>query len=205
MNQRSKRLWIENVAWTLVVSMSALQLTSGEILRSAAAQALNCVDGVAEGPVKAFDCNGCADGACPGRWRRSGRYLICGPTATGFKTCKDFQWLKVKTGSGGDCVEQYSTLAIVSCLGVGAGTGIAIAVASCAYACSPSVAAPPIFGPCMATCLTYAGVAGAIGGAGTGVLGCYVSCVTISRCNEGIDEGAYEADLNKNTLCAPEI
>lgn len=205
MNQRSRRAWIENVAWTLVVSMSLLQLTNGGILRSASAQALNCVDGVPEGQAKDFDCNGCADGACPGAWRRSGKYLICGPTATGFKTCKDFPRLKVRTGRGGDCVEQYSTLAIVSCLGVGAGTGIAVAVGSCIYVCAPSAAAPPIFGPCMATCLTYAGVAGAVGGAGTAGLGCYNSCVTISRCKEGADEGAYEADLNKNILCVPEI
>ena len=37
MNQRSKRAWIENVAWTLVVSMSVLQLKSGCIMRSVSA------------------------------------------------------------------------------------------------------------------------------------------------------------------------
>ena len=70
MNQRSKRAWIENVAWTLVVSMSVLQLTSGWQWKAAQAGDSGgkpCWTTANTDPL--FErCAGCADAACPGTW-----------------------------------------------------------------------------------------------------------------------------------------
>jgi len=199
MNQRSKRLWIENVAWTLVVSMSVLQLTSGGIMRSASAGL--CVNAVPDGPAQFSNCAGCSDGACAGGWIKAEKYNLCGDTAHGYYNCKKSTWKQVQVGTEGDCVEEYSVLAIVACMGGGAVGGALAVVTSCGIGCAPTaVGGPPAYGACMTACLGYVG-AGATGGLITSLTLCLTSCACVSRCVPGRAKATYVPALDLDREC----
>jgi hypothetical protein len=199
MNQRSKRAWIENVAWTLVVSMSVLQLMGGGILRSASAGL--CVNAVPDGPAQFSNCAGCSDGSCGGDWIKAEKYNLCGDAAHGYYNCRKSTWKQVQVGTYGDCVEQYSVLAIVACAGGGALGGAAAYVTACAVGCAPTaVGGPPAFGACMSLCLGYTG-AGALGGLVTSVTLCLTTCACISRCVPGPAKAEYVPALDLDREC----
>lgn len=176
MNQRSKRLWIENVAWTLVVSMSVLQLTSGSQWKAAQAGQFDCWTTILT-PKDSLDCTGCSDAACFGGWREVSRYETCEAAAKGFWFCATLPgaWNNKEVGQDGDCVEQYSLIAITICAGSGKGGSSG----PCASACAPLILTGAGYPGCIALC-----VAGA--GAGTATACCTVSCFCITRCYKGV-------------------
>ena len=178
MNQRSKRAWIENVAWTLVVSMSLLQLTSGWQWTSAQAGQFECSTTILT-PKESLDCTGCSDAACFGGWREVQRYEICEPAAKGYWTCAPLQglWNNKEVGQQGDCVEQYSLIAITLC----AGGGMAGSTGPCVSICAPFILTGAGYPACIAAC-----VAG--GGAGSTTACCTLSCFCITRCYKGVGE-----------------
>ena len=178
MNQRSKSAWIENVAWTLVVSMSILQLTSGWQWTSAQAGQFDCWTTILT-PKDSLDCSGCSDAACFGGWREVQRHEICEPAAKGSWSCASLPgvWNNKEVGQQGDCVEQYSLIAITIC----AGGGMAGGVGACAIGCAPLAPTGPGYPACIAACLT------GLGGGAT-LACCTQSCFCITRCYKGVGE-----------------
>lgn len=180
MNQRSKRAWIENVAWTLVVSMSVLQLTSGWQLKSANAgdsDGKPCWTTDATAPL--FErCAGCADAACPGTWIDLNPYVYCMPANKGFYDCSPRGHVPV--GFEGECVESYSYLAISICIASGAAAGARTAFPGCLTRCSPALLTGKGYLLCMGACL---GVAGVVGGGLGWTACCSQGCICISSCN----------------------
>jgi|GEM_PF-4615380 len=125
MNKRSKKAWLENVAWGLVVSMSILQLTSGWQWRAAQAGQFDCWTTLMTDRV-VVECGDCTPGAGCGsnsKWRKVDSYEYCKPARDGHYRCEELPGWKneVKKGEEGDCVKQYSYLGMVSCFVVGAG------------------------------------------------------------------------------------
>ena len=181
MNQRSKRAWIENVAWTLVVSMSVLQLTSGWQWKAAQAGDSGgkpCWTTANTDPL--FErCAGCADAACPGTWIDLISYEYCLPADQGFFDCRPQG--RVHVGFEGDCVESYSYLAIAICVAAGAGAGARSALPGCLARCAPAIPTGKGYLLCMAGCL---GVAGAVGGGLGWTACCSQGCFCISSCNQ---------------------
>ena len=187
--------------------MSVLQLTSGGILRSAVAAMPMCRNAVPDGPAKDVNCAGCSDGACQGGWRQTEKYKVCGDTANGYYDCKPHTWKQVKVGTEGDCVEEYSVLAIVACMGGGAVGGALAVVTACAVSCAPTaVGGPPAYGACMTACLGYVGVGAASGVLATLTL-CLTSCACVSRCVPGPAKAVYvpALDLDRECRTVPEM
>ena len=178
MNQRSKRAWIENVAWTLVVSMSVLQLTSGWQWKAAQAGQFECNTTVLT-PRVSLECTGCSDAACFGEWREVSCYEICEPAAKGSWWCATLRGggNNPEVGQQGDCVEQYSLIAITIC----AGGGMAGGVGACAIGCAPLAPTGPLYPACIAACL--AGLGG-----GATLACCTQSCFCVARCYKGVGE-----------------
>ena len=172
MNKRSKKAWLENVAWGLVVSMSVLQLTSGWQWRAAQAGQFDCWTSRLTDRV-VVECGKC-DGGCQGEWREVDSYEYCQPARNGAYECKPLPgwWNNITRGQEGDCVSQFSFLGMVVCFGGGAAGGLSICMPACAWAVP---AGPAAFGSCVAGCSTGVGVAVA-------VTCCTTTCNCVKRC-----------------------
>jgi len=109
-------------------------------------------------------------------------------------------------GFEADCVEQYSYLAIASCMTGEMVSGAATVVTGCALGCSPHLAAGPagpgLFTTCMGICTGYAGWGAAAYGA-KGMSLCISKCSSISRCVPGPKNEAFEAALDLDYVCPP--
>jgi len=203
MNKRSKKVWLENVAWGLVVSMSILQLTSGRILQTASADGPECVNKVPDGPEAYRACGACDKGTCPGRWRKTEKYYVCGPTGSGYHKCWPAKFSDVEVGIEGDCEEEYSYLGIASCIAAsaaGAAAGVCTAVMACAISCSGKVKGAKAMAACMTVCTSYAGYGAAAGGISMGS-GCLYACGAISSCVPGAAKTAYEKEFLTAEVC----
>jgi len=177
MNQRSKRAWIENVAWTLVVSMSVLQLIGGWQWKAAQAGQFECNTTVLT-PRVSLECTGCSDAACSGGWREASRYEICELAAKGHWLCEPLDGpgvFRPAVGEYGDCVEQYSLIAITIC----AGSGVAAGIYPCLVGCASFAPTGPGYPACVALCLTGSG-------GGAALACCSQSCFCVTRCYKGV-------------------
>jgi len=176
MNQRSKRLWIENVAWTLVVSMSLLQLFGGWQWKAAQAGQFDCWTSRVTDPITT-ECTGCSDAACMGGWRKIEEYEVCKKAEKGYWNCGPLPGpgISREVGKEGDCVEQYSLIAITIC----AGGGMAGGVGACAIGCAPFAPTGPGYPACIAACL--AGLGG-----GATLACCTQSCFCVTLCYKGV-------------------
>ena len=196
MNKRSKKAWLENVAWGLVVSMSILQLTSGWQWRAAQADEGGIVRScriLAATPPVWDRCGGCADGACPGKWIELEPYDLCTPADEGHWECgPDGQAF---VGFEGDCEEQYSYLGIALCslpAGAAAGAGILTLSSKCLSQCKPAKGKLKL--ACIGACLAATGI---VAGSAGWSLCCTQGCFCITTCNDSKDKFAVSKPVNK--------
>ena len=177
MNKRSKKAWLENVAWGLVVSMSVLQLTSGWQWGTAQAGQFECWTTLLQ-PKKDTVCGGCSEAGCPGDWSDVSSYEYCEKVKKGQWKCDERAgWWNIKEiGKTGDCIEQYSYIKIALCAGTGVGAGV---VLGCGALCAPTLPSGPGYILCMSGCLGLAGGGGF-------ALCCSTSCFCITRCVRGV-------------------
>jgi len=191
MNQRSKRAWIENVAWTLVVSMSVLQLMGTSVWSQANAQSSGnsqCWTRKLDGPARSTDCGPCAAGGCTGFAYRTFAYDICAPATSGHTLCSLSTWRRVEVGRKKQCKVQYNMTKLVACAGSGA---VAAIVATCGLVCAGTGPGLPA---CMSTCvLSSPSWAPVVGGALGGTFTCLNTCFAVDYCYEsGGSEVVYE-------------
>ena len=150
MNQRSRRAWIENVAWTLVVSMSLLQLIGTSVSSQANAQSSGnsqCWTRKPDGPARFTDCGPCAAGGCTGFAFRAFAYDICAPATSGHKLCSLSTWRRVEVGKKKQCRVKYNMGKLLACAGSGA---VAAVIAGCGIICAPT---GPGWPACMSGCV----------------------------------------------------
>ena len=180
MNQRSRRAWIENVAWTLVVSMSLLQLIGTSVSSQANAQSSGnsqCWTRKPDGPARFTDCGPCAAGGCTGFAFRAFAYDICAPATSGHKLCSLSTWRRVEVGKKKQCRVKYNMGKLVACAGSGA---VAAVIAGCGIICAPTGPGwPACMSGCVATSPSWVPVVG--GGIG-GTFGCLNTCFAVDYC-----------------------
>ena len=186
MNQRSKRAWIENVAWTLVLSMSLLQLVGASVVSRANAQGqayTTCWTRKPLGPARVTDCGTCDSGGCTGRAFRAKPCDWCDTAPTGFVMCETSTWKRVEVGTWRSCNAKRNYPKMIACAGTGV---IAAIVAMCTVTCTGS---GPGFPGCMSICCSSAPgwvpvVYGGVGGTAT----CFGTCFAVDYCYESSDE-----------------
>ena len=181
MGHATRMAWRERVVWTLVVSMSVLQLTAGmgwNSARAAGQVAKPCWTSGLTPPV--FErCGGCADAACPGTWINQRQVPVCEPADEGYFDCTPHDQLDA--GFEGDCMESYSYLAMAICIIAGAGAGAIQAFPACAAKCAPAIPTGKGHLLCVAACVAPKAVVG--GGVGWTAC-CSQGCFCISSCEQ---------------------
>ena len=181
MNKRSKKAWIENVAWGLVVSMSVLQLTGTALWSQAYAQntgQAQCWIRRADGPVRITDCGACSSGGCAMPAYRTFAFDICAPASSGHVVCSPSTYKSVPVGTKRLCGPKYNTAKLI--LGMGSGVVAAI-VGACGTVCAGT---GPLFVPCMNTCAASSPAwLTVVGGASAGNLGVRLTCLAVEECS----------------------
>ncbi len=185
MGHAARMAWRERVVWTLVVSMSVLQLAGvrklGHVL---AADGFPCWTTELEGG-ESYGCAGCSDASC-GNWARYQGVPACKPSKEGYYDCSPAPG-DYRAGFRGQCKTNYSYIAIAICFGSGAFAAGRLALPGCVVKCAPMLIGPVPPGSYLACLAACVGIPALIGGGSGFAVCCSQSCFCVDSCTIDYD------------------